>query len=256
MGGFGSGPTASTPIVGKCHTINIDHLTDSLASLADADRDALPDEHPVDDLSDPPIPYRWSDEHGHGEEVASVGLYPAWDRDHRFTPTLDGVNRADRADALDGRPTDLRLAYTVTPSEGDPTECEYRTPLEYTPCNFGGVRPWFRCLADGYGERVGKLPRPSGRDLFACRECYELGYLTSRRSGDALKKTELRYQRAFRKVDAKDRRPHPNNAPQWPTKPKGMHGETFADLDDAREAWERAFDQRLREMADGLDGLV
>lgn len=141
MGGFGSGPTASTPIVGKCHTINIDHLTDSLASLADADRDDVPDEHPADDIAELPIPYRWSDEHGHGEEVASVGLYPVWDGEHRFTPTLDSVNRANRADALDGRPTHLRLAYTVTPSEGDPTEYEYRLPLEYTPCNFGGVRP-------------------------------------------------------------------------------------------------------------------
>jgi hypothetical protein len=104
MGGFGSGPTASTPIVGKCHTIDIDHLTDSLASLADADRDDLPDEHPADDLAELPIPYRWSDEHGHGEEVASVGLYPVWDGDHRFTlpstastapigPTLSMVDR-------------------------------------------------------------------------------------------------------------------------------------------------------------------
>jgi hypothetical protein len=117
-------------------------------------------------------------------------------------------------------PTHLRLAYTVTPSGGDPTECEYWHPLEYTPCNFGGVRPWFRCPADGCGERVGTLHRPPGRNLFACRECYDIGYLTSRRSGDALKKTELRYQRAFRKVDAKDRRPHPNNAPHWSTKPK------------------------------------
>lgn len=118
---------------------------DSLASLADADRDDLPDEHPADDLSDLAIPYRWSNEHGHGREVASVGLYPVWDGDSRFTPILDGVNRADRADALDGRPTHLRPAYTVTPSEGDPSEYEYRIPIEYTPCNFGGVRPWFRC---------------------------------------------------------------------------------------------------------------
>ena len=80
MGGFGSGRQeyARTPIVGNCHTINIDHLTDSLAALADADSDALPDDHPADDLADLPIPYRWRDEHGHGEEVASIGLYPVW----------------------------------------------------------------------------------------------------------------------------------------------------------------------------------
>lgn len=43
-------------------------------------------------------------------------------------------------------------------------------------------------------------------------------------------------------------------------KPKEMHGETFADLlaelEDARNEWERAFDQRLREMTDRLDGHV
>lgn len=112
-------------------------------------------------------------------------------------------------------------------------------------------------IEDDAGETTG-----DERDsyLFACRDCYDPGYLTSRRSGDVLKQAELRYQRAFRKADATDRRPHPNNASQWPTKPKGMHCETFADLladmEDARDERERAFDQRLREMADPLDGLV
>ena len=96
--------------------------------------------------------------------------------------------------------------------------------------------------------------------LLACRECCDLGYLTSQRSGDVLKEAELRYRPASKEADAKDQRPHPNNAPSWPTKPKGMHGETFADLlanlEDARDEWERAFDQRLREMTDQLDHLV
>jgi polyhydroxyalkanoate synthesis regulator phasin len=39
-----------------------------------------------------------------------------------------------------------------------------------------------------------------------------------------------------------------------------MHGETFADLladlEDARDEWERALDRRLREMTDQLDGLI
>ncbi len=107
--------------------------------------------------------------------MASVGLYPVWDGKHQFTPTLDGVNHADRADALDGRPTHLRLAYTMTPLREDPTGYEYWIRLEYTPCNFSGVRPWFQCPADGCGEHVGTLHRPPRRDLFACRECYDLG---------------------------------------------------------------------------------
>lgn len=87
------------PLVEKCHTIDIDHLTVTLASLADAGRDVLPDDHPADDLSDIAIFYRWSDEHGHGDEVPSVGLYPVWDGDHRhvslFNPYLNTTsNRA------------------------------------------------------------------------------------------------------------------------------------------------------------------
>jgi hypothetical protein len=41
---------------------------------------------------------------------------------------------------------------------------------------------------------------------------------------------------------------------------EGMHGETsadlLADLEDARDEWEQAFDQRLSEMTNRLDGLV
>jgi hypothetical protein len=85
--------------------------------------------------------------------MVSTGLYPVCDRDLRFAPTLDGVNRADRADALDGRPTHLRLAHILTTSEGDSVKYEYRIPLEYMRCIFRGVRPQFRRSADGCGER-------------------------------------------------------------------------------------------------------
>jgi hypothetical protein len=48
--------------------------------------------------------------------------------------------------------------------------------------------------------------------------------------------------------------------PSSPTKPKGMHGKTvadlLADLEDDRGEWEQAFDQRLREMTDRFGGLV
>lgn len=77
---------------------------------SDADQNAIPDDHPANDLADLPIPYRWRDEHGNGEEVASVELYPVWEGDPRLARTLDGVDRTDRADALmiDQRTSDSR----------------------------------------------------------------------------------------------------------------------------------------------------
>jgi len=49
-------------------------------------------------------------------------------------------------------------------------------------------------------------------------------------------------------ADVKDRRPHPNNAPYFPERPKGMHGETFANLlaevEDAREEWHNKMEAR------------
>lgn len=72
-------------------------------------------------------------------------------------------------------------------------------------CNFGGERPWFRCPGVVDGEhcnwRVAKLYRPPRGDLYLCRHCYNLGYTTSRTSGDQLKQAELRYRPTYAKLD-------------------------------------------------------
>lgn len=86
----------------------------------------------------------------------------------------------------------LRLIFTVTDHRADEQrEYDYPVRLEYTECNFGGERPWFRCpgVVDGEecNRRVGKLYCPPGRDLFLCRHCYDLGYTSSRTSGDEMK---------------------------------------------------------------------
>ena len=53
-----------------------------------------------------------------------------------------------------------------------------RVPITWTPCAFGGQRPWFRC--DVYsrgrycGRRVALLHSAGGP--FACRHCYGLAY--------------------------------------------------------------------------------
>ncbi|MFP8955066.1 hypothetical protein ACLI4Z_19245 (plasmid) [Natrialbaceae archaeon A-arb3/5] len=237
MGGLGSGRYgyADTPTVGACHTLEVNALTNLT-------------EHPG-----AAAPYRWRDEYGHGDDVASILVRSL----ENGTPTLAGgtdPDREDVVDALEGRATHFALEYTVTPPNGEPRDYKERIPLEYTAVHFGGVRPWFRC--PGCRDRVGKLHRPPGEDVFRCRECFDLGYQSSRTSGDAIKQAELRYRRAFAKADAKDRRPHPNGEPWYPERPKGMHRETFdallADLEQARDKWDQAFHSRLRELTGRL----
>jgi len=220
MGGFGSGRNeyATTPTVEESYSIDADHLTDGI-------------DHPGN-------------------------AYATKEWDHRRYPTVDltvhfeGDEDADRA-------THLRLAYTVDPIRGDSFEEEHPIPVEYTEPNFGGVRPWFRCPGVVEGEtcrrRVRKLYLPNGGRYWLCRECYDLGYRSSRTSGNALKQAELRYRRAFAKADAKNRRPHPNGEPWLPDRPKGMHYDTFDELMQevraAGEEYERETMAQLRKLA-------
>lgn len=144
--------------------------------------------------------------------------------------------------------TALRLEYTITNGRTrEKTAHDYSVSLKYSKCNFGGERPWFRCPECDSRQR--KLSLPPRVERFACREYYDLRYTTSRTSGDDVKQAELRYRRAFAKVDAENRRTHPNSEPWLPDRPKGMHHDTYEDLvQDIRTAyqeWEDAM--RIRE---------
>jgi hypothetical protein len=223
MGGFGSGRStyATSPTVGQCHHLDVNEVKDAL-------------EYPGTTAT-----YTWRDDYGDGEKVAEIAV------------SVTGPADADRA-------TGVRLRYTATKHGDAPRRYDYRVPVTYTPCNFGGERPWFQCPR--CGDRVGKLYRPPARARFRCRECYDLGYQSSRTSGDTLKQAELRYRRAFAKADAKGRRPHPNGEPWFPERPKGMHTETFdrllADVRNARQEWDGAIHARMRTMVERHRGLL
>jgi hypothetical protein len=246
MGGWGSGRReyATTPAVEECRHLDIDKYTDAV------DRPGRAGPIYWGDPDDPEASVSMvllSDDHldalKAGEELETT---PAEDAD---------PNAADPAD--DSRATAIYLDYTVTPPRDDEKrDISYLVPIEYTDCNFGGSRPWFRCPPDagGCGRRVGKLYLPiyTDQDRFLCRECYDLGYRSSRTSGDDLKQAELRYRRAFAKADAEDRRPHPNGEPYFPDKPKGMHWDTFddllADVRAVRDDWEEQADKQLTDL--------
>ena len=64
------------------------------------------------------------------------------------------------------------------------SDVQQRVAIEWTPCRFGGERPWFVCSVTANdvncGRRVTKL-YGVGR-LFACRHCYRLVYASQQES--------------------------------------------------------------------------
>ena len=64
----------------------------------------------------------------------------------------------------------------------------YLVLLEWTPCYYGGARPWFLCPASVGDDRACTrrcrvLYRPLGGPVFACRGCWQLSYRSRQLSG-------------------------------------------------------------------------
>lgn len=140
---------------------------------------------------------------------------------------------------------ELILAYETRrtdrsePSDDRNEHC-YTIPITFTDCNFGGRRPWWRCPR--CRDRVGKLYLPPAEPRFKCRECYDLGYRSSRESGRPLQQAIRRYQRIQKKLGATPT--HPNSMEGWrPDRPKGMHQDTYEELlDELRRAGDEYHD--------------
>ena len=94
---------------------------------------------------------------------------------------------------------------------------EYPVYLRWTPCNYGGTRPWFLCPAQGCGRRVAVL---YGGGIFACRHCHGLNYRSQHEQ--AWDRALTRYQKIRVKLGG-----HPGDAYAFPSKPKGMHRRTY-----------------------------
>jgi hypothetical protein len=132
-----------------------------------------------------------------------------WSRGERQTGSV-GVR------LVDGR---LVVEYRCCRRGTDPWEdIRQVITLKWTPCHYGGQRPWFRC--PGCQRRVAVL---CGYDrLFLCRHCYRLPYTSQH---------ETRLDRLYRKM----RKLQTRIGHQYARKPKGMHWRT----------WERLRDQAL-----------
>lgn len=91
-------------------------------------------------------------------------------------------------------------------------------PIEWEPCRFGGSRPWFLCPCCGNRRAVLYVVH----DVAMCVRCGRISYSTQ-----ALSKFDRSWHRT-RKIEA--RLGCADSQCMLPTKPKGMHWDTFSRL--------------------------
>jgi hypothetical protein len=104
-------------------------------------------------------------------------------------------------------------------------EVQQPVELEWTPCNFGGERPWLirpgvvngvRC-----GRRVAVLYGPG--KYFLCRHCYDLSYQSQR--DNKVDRALHRAKKIREQLGGSASMMEP-----FPEKPKGMHWRTYERL--------------------------
>jgi hypothetical protein len=100
---------------------------------------------------------------------------------------------------------------------------EQCVPIRWTPCRFGGQRPWFICAVHANGTYCGRNVAKlyGGGRLFACRHCYRLGYAVQRI--DSPGQAHHNLERLHRKLDARYEQPDMPTPP----KPKWMRWNTY-----------------------------
>lgn len=119
-----------------------------------------------------------------------------------------------------GQAGGVELRYRVRVGGGDWEPVQQPVGLSWTPCTFGGRRPWFLCPQC---RRRTAILYAAGR-LFLCRGCSGLAY-QSQHEGPA-GRAMLRMQRTREQLGEHD------------TKPKGMHWRTYERLLDRLEVAE------------------
>lgn len=104
---------------------------------------------------------------------------------------------------------------------------EYTVLFEWTPCNYGGERPWFTCPR--CHRRTMTLYE--GGKYFLCRHCLNLAY-ESQNESDA--------NRIMRKAQKIRERLGGSGsmAEPFPPKPKGMHWKTYFRLKNQADRYE------------------
>ncbi len=111
------------------------------------------------------------------------------------------------------------LSYCQRTDSGEWQDISFPVWLDWTDCNYGGKRAWFRCPF--CGQRVGVLY--NGGSRFACRKCLRLNYKCQREG-----EKDRAFRRAHKlrvKLGCRD-----SYTSKWRIKPKGMRWATYERL--------------------------
>src|SRR5262245_28742163 len=141
----------------------------------------------------------------------------------------------------------VALKYRIYSTCGDFRDVEQRVAIQWTPCRFGGARPWFVCSVSSNGvycgRRVTKLYL-AGR-LFACRRCYRLAYGSQQEPVHEHGLWKAQKIRLCLGGSA-------NMFKEFPDKPKGMHWRTYNRLRRNHDLAISSSILRLKQYADRL----
>ena len=144
------------------------------------------------------------------------GFSWSWSRARRQIASIGGVVLGSF------RPERVVLLFRYRSGpRADWEDVQQSVALEWTPCNFGGERPWFVCPSVGCGRRVAVL-HAAGK-YFLCRHCYDLTYQSQR--DNKLYRALHQAQDIRRRLGGSASMLEP-----FPEKPKGMHWETYERL--------------------------
>ncbi len=127
--------------------------------------------------------------------------------------------------ASEGRALLLALHYRYRRGAGAWDDVAQLVTLAWTPCRYGGWRPWFQCGVEANGAYCGRrvaILYGAGK-YFACRHCYRLAYPSTR--ADALSRTLTRVQAIRVRLGGTA-----NMRAPFPPRPKGMHERTYTRL--------------------------
>jgi hypothetical protein len=99
---------------------------------------------------------------------------------------------------------------------------EQRAPITWSPCNFGGRRPWFICSARTNGKYCGRHVAVLylAGELFACRCCSGLAYASQQKN--PLVRNVSRAQKIRMRLGGS-----PDPFDPIPEKPRGMWRRTY-----------------------------